>query len=90
MAATVSYTSFDYKHVQMVPVIASFDTKGRIVPLYVRIEENVYRIESFYPKCKFSGIEEFHCELIDGNYRKPLLLTYYKNEDVWAIPVLKS
>ena len=33
----VSYTSYDYKSMKVVPVIASFDTEGHIKPLYVRI-----------------------------------------------------
>ena len=39
MPAQVSYTSYDYAPVEIIPVIASFDSEGHIRPLYVRIGE---------------------------------------------------
>ncbi len=85
MAAKVSYTSYDYKDISIVPVIVSFDTKGRIVPLYVRIAGESYRIDSFYVQKRFESIFTFCCQLIVGDCLKPLQLTYYKEEDVWGI-----
>lgn len=85
MSATVSYTSHDYQAVTAVPVIASFDSDGHISPLYVRINHESYKIASFWVRSNFANTIEFNCKIIDGEFLKPLLLTYYKAEDVWAI-----
>lgn len=81
-----SYNSFDYKPIAVIPVIASFDTKGHIKPLYVRIGEKSYKIESFWIRHQFVNTTEFHCQILVDGYKKPLLLTYYQSEGVWGIP----
>ena len=86
MGAYVSRTSFDYKPVTIVPVIASFDTDGHIAPLYVRINGISMKVDSFYERNKFSNSVEFFCKVIDNDYLKPLHLTYYTAERVWTIP----
>ena len=86
MGAITSYTSFDYEPVNMVPVIASFDTEGHMTPLWVRINGNAYKIESFWVSTHFIDIIEYKCKVIDGNCLKPLNLTYYGREKVWLIP----
>lgn len=47
MGKSVSYSSFDYKPVDIIPVIASFDSDGHIAPLYVRIEGESYKMIPF-------------------------------------------
>lgn len=86
MEAKISGNSYDFKAVTPVPVIASFDTHGHILPLYVRLDGISYKICSCRADRKFSGIVEFCCRLYDGNSIKILTLTYYKKEDVWAVP----
>ena len=86
MAGFVSYTSFDYKPVNIVPVIASFDSEGNIVPLYARINGESYKIASHWVSSTFSNSLEYKCKVIDGDSLKPLSLTYYRNEGVWTIP----
>ena len=86
MSATVSYTSHDYLAITHVPVIASFDSEGHIAPLYVRINRESYKIDSFWIRSNFANTIEFNCKIVDGRFLKPLLLTYYKSEDVLAIP----
>ena len=86
MSATVSYTSHDYLAITHVPVIASFDSEGHIAPLYVRINQESYKIASFWIRSAFANTIEFNCKIIDGQFLKLLVLTYYKAEDVWAIP----
>ena len=55
MSATVSYTNFDYKPVDIVPVIASFSSEGRIAPLYVRIKGESYKIASYWVSSNFNN-----------------------------------
>ena len=82
----VSYTSYDYKSMKVVPVIAYFDTEGHIKPLYVRIESNSYKIHSYWVKSCFVNVSEFHCQVLDGDILRPLVLSYYQSEGIWGIP----
>lgn len=86
MSATTSHTSFDFdSNLEIVPVIASFDTNGTIRPLYVRINNESYRILS----CRESesyGLRSFRCKIEDHGYVKELKLTYHYKEYVWTMP----
>lgn len=86
MTAKISYQSFDYAPVTVVPVIASFDTNGHIAPLYVRLDGESLRISSYWIRSRFANIIEFNCKVRKHNLEKPLCLTYYKTEDMWTIP----
>ena len=86
MSAFVSYTSFDHKVTAIIPVIASFDSKGHICPLYVRLGRSSYKVGEFFVNSRYSGITEFRCRIADGNLEKPLQLTYYSNENMWTVP----
>ena len=86
MPAQVSYTSYDYAPVEIIPVIASFDSEGHIRPLYVRIGEEPLKVHSFWVKPSFVNLIEFRCKLIDGDCLKPLAITYHQAECVWTIP----
>lgn len=86
MSGIVSYTSFDYKSVTIVPVIASFNSEGKIAPLWVRINGNAYKIDSYWSNVCFRNIVEFRCKIIDGDCLKPLSLTFYREEGMWTIP----
>lgn len=82
----VSYTSFDYAPVEIVPVIASFDSQGHIAPLYVRINGLSLKVNSFWVSSTYHNIIEFKCKVIDHGYLKPLALTYHLAEGMWTIP----
>lgn len=86
MSATKSYTSFDYQPVDMVPVIASFDTSGHITPLYVRIHGIACRIDTFWVSSHFCDIIEYNCQVDVGSTLRPIKLTYYGKENVWVVP----
>lgn len=82
----VSYTSFDYAPVDIVPVIASFDSEGHIKPLYVRINNEILKIDSCWVSSTFHNTTEFKCKVIDNNRIKPLKLTFHATESMWTIP----
>ncbi len=86
MPPLVSYTNFDYESACPVPVIASFDAEGHIKPLYVRIDDARYKIDSYWVRNKFINIIEFNCQLQAGERLIPLLLIYYQKESIWTIP----
>lgn len=86
MTRIASYTSFDYKPYTPVPVIASFDSEGHIAPLYVRLNGDAHRVLSYHVRGKgFVNTIEFSCRVQDGEFEKPLLLTYYYGESTWVI-----
>lgn len=86
MAANISYTSYDYKPVDIVSVIASFDADGHIKPLWVRIGCNAYRITYSWCRSKqFASILEFNCRIADGDFERPLAISYHQAECVWTI-----
>jgi hypothetical protein len=83
---TISYNSYDYHHVILVSVIASFDTEGHTLPLYVRIGDEALKIDSAWLKPTFDGFLEYRCKVIDQGCLKPLVLTYHARENVWTVP----
>lgn len=83
----VSYNSYDYERVKCVPVIASFDSDGHIMPLYVRINGQPFKVDSYWVKNTFTKYDfEFNCKVTDGERLIPLALTYHQAERVWTIP----
>lgn len=72
-----------------VPVIASFDTEGHIVPLYVRINRKAYKLEVIYcqpigPEGDSYSIYKYHCTYSDHNFHHDLYLTYNKRLNFWT------
>ena len=82
----VSYTNYDYMSLDIVPVIASFDSEGRIAPLYVRINGVPLKVESFWFSSTFHNIVDFKCKVSDNGYLKPLALSFHRNEGMWTVP----
>lgn len=82
----VSYNNHDIRKVQVVPVIASFDSEGHIKPLYVRLEGESFKIKSYWVKSNFINSVSFNCQVENGEFIRPLLLTYYTDETLWTIP----
>ena len=86
-----SYTSYDYQPIECIPVIASFDSNGHIVPLYVRIDGLSLKVDSFWIKSSsFHNVVDFNCKLIDGEYLRPISLSYHQSECIWTIPRRKT
>lgn len=86
MPSTSSHSVINTETFTPVPVIASFDTAGRIAPLYVRLNGEVHRVLSYWIRNKgFINTVEFSCKIADGDFEKPLLLTYFYNEATWVI-----
>lgn len=86
MSGITSTTSYDYNTLEIVSVIASFDTDGQVKPLYVRINQESLKVHSSWIKPSFQGFIEFQCKVIDNGCLKPLALSYHKNENVWLTP----
>lgn len=68
----------------VVPVIASFDTEGHIVPLYVRINRKAYKLKVIYCQpINSKGIYKYHCAYNDHNFYHEIYLTYNKRLNFW-------
>lgn len=76
--------SFDSSSMTVVPVIASFNTKGKIKPLYVRIGEQSLKIVS----CWFQNevlVLKFHCKVQLDEYVKDIILIYHPAHFFWTV-----
>lgn len=86
MAQIVSTNSHDYIPVSIIPVIASFNEEGQIKPLYVGIDGERYKVQSYWIRRSFSNQIEFNCKLLFGETLRTMIITYYMNECIWTIP----
>ena len=86
MSVNVSKRVMDYELYRAVPVIASFDTQGKIAPLYVRLNGLSKRVLSYWIRnAGFVNTIEFSCKIEDDGYEKPIILKYYYDESTWVI-----
>jgi len=72
--------------IELVPVIASYDGQGHIKPLFVRINDNKYKIESSWIKYGSVNTIDFHATLSMDDRAYVIVLTYHIRECVWTIP----
>lgn len=88
MSGIVSHTNFDCTSafVTIVPVIASFDSEGHITPLYVRINGESYKVDKHRIIGKYINSMEFECKVIDGDYVRTFVLTFFCRDGKWTMP----
>lgn len=86
MPPQISYGLHDCTHIKPVSVISSFDAKGHILPLYVRIEEESLKIYNAYQIDSNMRVLNFNCEVMDGNRVKSLKLSYHIADLTWTTP----
>lgn len=86
MGQILSHNSHDYLPITVVPVIASFNDHGHVKPLYIGIDGEQCKIDSYWVRRNFSNQIEFHCNVIINDIQKPIIITYYMNECIWTIP----
>lgn len=82
----VSYGLKDSPNLQIVSVIASFDTDGNSKPLYVRIGTESLKVYSASIKSTTAQIMTFRCQVVDRDTLKQLELSYHSLEYLWVIP----
>jgi len=90
MSSITSKTSYDLEPYMIVPVIASFDAKRHIAPLYVRVNGEAYKVNSYWVKSRFAYTYEFNAQLISDERLIPVMLTYHQREGVWTIPPIMN
>lgn len=72
--------------IELVPVIASYDTEGHIKPLYVRIKGEKYKIINYWVKSSFVNTIDYNVTLLRNDQTYKLILTYHLRETTWSIP----
>ena len=83
MTVIISKTPTDF--VKAVPAIATYDSKGNILPLYVRIGEERLKVYNAYISKSTRKILTFKGEVMDGDRVKPIELNYYVDDMVWCV-----
>ena len=86
MAATISKGVKDCFHLKVVPVIATYDGNGNILPLYVRINEETFKIYNAYVSESNFRILTFSGEVMVQDAVRPIKLSYFINDLMWCIP----
>ena len=86
MTATVSTGLKDCTHLKVVPVIATYDGNGNILPLYVRIDEETFKIYNAYVSESTYRILTFKGEVMVQDAVRPIKLSYFMNDLIWCIP----
>ena len=70
-----------------VSVIASFDSSGRILPLYVRLNGESFKILSCskrLPKASWSN-PDYECRIDNHGYMRYIYLSYDEENSVWSL-----
>lgn len=88
MSQILSYNSHDLNNQTAIPVIASFNNKGQLMPLYIGINGKQYKVHSYTIRRNFANQIEFQCKVIVDDMLKLLIITYYIKECLWTIPNL--
>lgn len=70
---------------KFVSVIASFDNKGNIYPLYVRIDGVSLKILSYVLTESTGYSRSFECRVQDNDYYKNIRLSYHISSLAWFI-----
>jgi len=72
--------------IELVPVIASYDTEGRVKPLYVRINDDKYKVENYWTRYSAGNNIDYNVTISKDNMTYKLVLTYHIRETAWSIP----
>lgn len=77
--------AYEYKD-SVVPVIATFDGAGHVAPLFVRIQGESVKVQSYWmsPDTE-SNCMEFKCKLLCHNRITSQKLFFHRAERVWTI-----
>ncbi len=86
MSMIVSRDIYDGMHIKKVSVIASYDTKGQISPLYIRIGEESFKVVTSAIKTHTKIVIVFKCQVARDNVAVPVDLTLHREDNIWTIP----
>lgn len=85
MSDTIFTGTFNSTTMIPVPVIASFDAYGNVLPLYIGFDGESYKVLSSIPHSEIK-IKTFKCKLdVYGRIRN-VTLTFHPEQSIWTIP----
>lgn len=67
--------------------IASFDTEGRMIPLYIRAEGVSLKVEHYVVRSDRNNTIEYDVTVDDGGTRKQIRIAYSTYERLWRLVV---
>lgn len=74
-----------------VPVIASFDTKGRIVPLFIRYEGLKLKVDHLkWTDDRMAFALKYCCEITLQDRVQGVILYYHKRLDMWVMERIRE
>lgn len=88
MREQLSDPSYFPDSMTVVPVIASFDKCGNMLPLYIGIHGESFKILSSHQTSQYS-FQKFRCRVEDHGTIRQVDLTYHPGECFWTIPKLR-
>lgn len=88
MRKQISDPSYFPDSMTIVPVIVSFDKCGNILPLYIGVHGESFKVLSSYQTTKLQFLI-FHCRVQDHDIIRHVDLTYHPRESFWTIPKLR-
>lgn len=75
----------------VVPVIASFDTQGKIMPIYLRYEGLKLKIDHVkWTDDRMVYVKKFCCEITLQDRVQEVILYYHKKIDVWTMEKVRE
>ena len=85
MSCTLLKENYNYNPIEIVPVIATYDTEGNLKPIYVRLNGDSLKVDTYLVKASEESDMDFYCTLSRNDCRMRLILTYHAKETVWTI-----
>ena len=70
--------------IEVIPVIASFDSSGNVLPLYARIQGYEYKILRCWHK-RSGPFIMFYCTVENNRMQKEVIITYHPSDSCWSI-----
>lgn len=78
-------------NVKPVPVIASFNCEGKIIPLYFRYEGLKLKVDNVkWISDRMEYIIKYCCEVTLQDRVQEVILFYFKKRDVWTMERIKE
>ena len=85
MSCVIPIESYNSDPIEIVPVIATYDTEGNLKPIYVRLNGDSLKVDTYLAKASEESDIDFYCTLSHNDCRMRLILTYHVKETVWSI-----
>ena len=90
MGGHISYTPTQHFTGDELCVIATFDTKGKVKPLYIRYRGYKLDVLKSFVESEVPAWIHMRCKVFDGYRESTIHVIYYKQECRWYIDRYKN